>query len=133
MTSPWSHLRWAGVLLWTLVLLSGCGTGPRYQAQQDDLVATLQFAQAPIVNQSVPVDVVFQRNGQTVAVTTVALDLQMPGMVMGSNRPLADASTDGTHRVNVLFTMDGEWSIVVTGESAQGPVRFVFERIIVNP
>jgi len=133
MKSPWPHLRWAGVLVWMLVLLSGCGTGPRYQSQQDDLVASLQFAQAPIVNQSVPVDVVFQRDGQTVAVTTVALDLQMPGMVMGSNRPLADASTDGTHRVNVLFTMDGEWSIVVTGESAQGPVRFVFERIIVSP
>ena len=133
MKSPWPHLRWAGVLVWMLVLLSGCGTGPRYQSQQDDLVASLQFAQAPIVNQSVPVDVVFQRNGQTVAVTTVALDLQMPGMVMGSNRPLADARTDGTHRVNVLFTMGGEWSIVVTGDSAQGPVRMVFERIIVSP
>jgi hypothetical protein len=133
MNSSWRRGHLVALLACILMLLSSCGTGPRYQAQQDDIVGTLQFAQAPIVNQSVPVDVVFQRNDQTVAVTTVALDLQMPGMVMGSNRPLADARTDGTHRVNVLFTMEGEWSIVVTGDSAQGPVRMVFERIIVSP
>jgi hypothetical protein len=116
-----------------LVLLSACGTGPRYQVQQDDLVVTLQFAQAPVVNQSVPVDIIFQRAGQAVDIRTVALDLQMPGMVMGSNRPLADTVAVGTHRVNVLFTMEGEWSVVVTGESDQEAVRFVFERIMVSP
>ncbi len=133
MNSSWRRRHLVALLVCILMLLSSCGMGPRYQAQQGDLVATLQFAQAPVVNQSVPVDVIFAQNGQAVAVTTVALDLQMPGMVMGSNRPLADAVTASTHRVNVLFTMEGEWSIVVTGDSAQGPVRMVFERIIVSP
>lgn len=133
MNSLWRRGHLIALLACTLMLLSSCGTGPRYQAQQGDLVVTLQFAQAPVVNQSVPVDVVFEQNGQAVEVTTVALDLQMPGMVMGSNRPLADAVTASTHRVNVLFTMEGEWSIVVTGNSAQGPVRVVVERIIVSP
>ncbi len=133
MNSSWRRRHLVALLVCILMLLSSCSTGPRYQAQQGDLVATLQFAQAPVVNQSVPVDVIFAQNGQAVAVTTVALDLQMPGMVMGSNRPLADAVTASTHRVNVLFTMEGEWSVVVTGDSAQGPVRMVFERIIVSP
>ncbi len=133
MKFTWRYGCWLGVFCTMLVLLSACGTGPRYQVQQDDLVVTLQFAQAPVVNQSVPVDIIFQRAGQAVDIRTVALDLQMPGMVMGSNRPLADTVAVGTHRVNVLFTMEGEWSVVVTGESDQEAVRFVFERIMVSP
>lgn len=133
MTSHTHHKHWVAILFLMLAFLSGCGTGPRYQAQQNDIVATLQFTQALVVNESVPVDVVFQRNGQAIDIRTVALDLQMPGMVMGSNRPLAESVASGMHRVNVLFTMEGEWSIVVTGESDTGPVRFVFERIIVSP
>ncbi len=119
------------VFIISWVLLSSCGNGPTYVARQGDVEVRMQFERALVVNQSVGATLTFTYNGAPLTVTQVVCDLQMPGMVMGSNRPMADRQSDDSHYVNILFTMDGDWAIVVTGQSDVGPIRVVFENILV--
>ena len=113
--------------------LTSCSQQTFATASSDGITCTLSFSAPLVANQSIPVIVQFTRDGQYVSIADVALDLQMPGMTMGSSRPMAEAQSDGSHTANVLFTMDGEWSIVVTARSAQEPVRFVINHILVSP
>lgn len=114
------------------VLLMACTpVGPTFAAQNGTLRVTVSFAQPLVANLSVPTRIRFYDNDQPLEVRNVVCDLQMPGMVMGSMRPIADAQSDGSHLVNVLFTMDGEWSIIITGESDNGPIRLYVEDIFV--
>lgn len=112
-------------------VLSSCGNGPTYVARQGDVEVRMQFTQILVMNQSVEAALEFTYKGEALTVTQVVCDLQMPGMVMGSNRPIADPRTDNVHAVNLLFTMEGEWAIIVTAQSDAGPIRVVFENILV--
>ena len=44
----------------------------------------------------------------------------------------ADAKPDGSHVCNLLFTMDGEWMLVITGTVDKQPIRLVVPKIIVT-
>ena len=121
------------IMICVCILLTGCGTQTIATANADGVTCTLTFAAPLVANASIPVTVQFTQAGQTVTMADVALDLLMPGMTMGSSRPMAEVQSDGSHTANVLFTMDGEWSIVVTARSAQEPVRFVINHILVSP
>jgi len=114
------------------LLLAACTpAGPTFSAQIDTVRVTVSFAQPIVANYSIPTTIRFYDGDQPRQIRNVVCDLQMPGMVMGSMRPIADAQADGSHLVNLLFTMDGEWSIIITGESDDGPVRFYVEEIFV--
>jgi len=121
------------MILSTCTFLLSCSMQTVATASSDGITCTLSFLAPLVANQSIPVIVQFTRDGQSVSMADVVLDLQMPGMTMGSSRPMAEALSDGSHTANVLFTMDGEWSIVVTARSAQEPVRFVINHIFVSP
>jgi hypothetical protein len=121
------------LILSACAYLVSCSQQTVATARSDGITCTLSFSAPLVANQSIPVIVQFTRDGQSVSMADVALDLQMPGMTMGSSRPMAEALSDGSHTANVLFTMDGEWSIVVTARSAQEPVRFVLNHILVSP
>lgn len=114
-------------------LLIACTSGPTFTAENNDYRVELEFAQPPKLNQSVATTLRFYVQDVPLSVENVVCDLQMPGMVMGSMRPIADRQPDGSHLVNLLFTMDGEWSIIVTADSADGPIRLYVEGIIIDP
>lgn len=117
-----------------LCLLFACGTpGPTLTAEANDYRVEMTFVQPPLLNQSVQTTLRFYYQDAPIRVQNVVCDLQMPGMVMGSMRPIADPQTDGSHVVNLLFTMDGEWSIIVTADSADGPIRLYVEGIAITP
>lgn len=123
------------LLLLFFVLASGitsaCGQAVQYQASQAGINVTMQLTTAPRVNQSQPVTLMFRRNNAPLAVQNVVCDAQMVGMRMGSNRPMADAQPDGSHVCNLLFTMDGEWMLVVTGTVDNQPIRVIVPKISV--
>lgn len=114
-------------------LLWGCAQPIVASDTVNGVTCTLEFAMPLVANASIPVTVRFMQDGQTVELTDVSLDLQMPGMTMGTNRPLAQPQADGSHTTAVLFTMDGEWAVIVTGRSGTQEQRFVIENIIVSP
>ena len=112
-------------------ILGVCGQAVQYQANQADISVTVQMANAPQVNQSQPVTLTFRKDDAPLTVQNVVCDMQMVGMTMGSNRPMADAQPDGSHVCNLLFTMEGEWMLVVTGTADNQPIRIVVPKIIV--
>jgi hypothetical protein len=104
----------------------------QYQANQANIDVTVQMSNAPQVNQSQPATLTFRKDDAPLTVQNVVCDMQMVGMTMGSNRPMADAKPDGSHICNLLFTMDGEWMLVITGKVDNQPIRLVIPKIIVT-
>lgn len=124
--------------LWCIVLsmlwVVGCGApGPTVSAEADGYRVEMVFAKSLEINQTVATTIRFYYQDNPIRVENVVCDLQMPGMVMGSMRPIADAQADGSHLVNLLFTMDGDWSIIVTADAASGPIRLYVEGITIAP
>lgn len=127
------RLRRIFILLLVLTLVA-CGTpGPTLTAEANEYRVELSFAQQPTINQSVATTLRFYYQNTPITVQNVVCDLQMPGMVMGSMRPIADAQADGSHLVNLLFTMDGDWSIIVTADGPDGPIRLYVEGLTIAP
>lgn len=127
--------RLRGVLILMLILtcVACSAPGPTLTAEANKYRVELTFAQQPSINQSVATTLRFYLEDSPITVQNVVCDLQMPGMVMGSMRPIADAQADGSHLVNLLFTMDGDWSIIVTADALQGPIRLYVEGITIAP
>ncbi len=119
------------IIIMASCILGACSQAVQYQASQGNISVTVQMANAPQVNQSQPLTLTFQSNNAPLSVQNVVCDAQMVGMTMGSNRPMADAKPDGSHVCNLLFTMDGEWMLVVTGTADNQPIRIVVPKIIV--
>jgi len=113
-------------------ILGACGQAVQYQANQANIDVTVQMSNAPQVNQSQPATLTFRKDDAPLSVQNVVCDMQMVGMTMGSNRPMADAKPDGSHICNLLFTMDGEWMLVITGKVDNQPIRLVIPKIIVT-
>ena len=113
-------------------ILGACGQAVQYQANQANIDVTVQMSNAPQVNQSQPATLTFRKDDAPLTVQNVVCDMQMVGMTMGSNRPMADAKPDGSHICNLLFTMDGEWMLVITGKVDNQPIRLVIPKIIVT-
>ena len=121
------------ISLWLISLVACSAPGPTLIAESADYRVELAFARQPRINQSVATTLRFYYQGTPISVENVVCDLQMPGMVMGSMRPIADAQADGSHLVNLLFTMDGDWSIIVTADAPQGPIRLYVEGLTIAP
>ena len=119
------------IIIMASCILGACSQAVQYQASQASISVTVQMANAPKVNQSQPLTLTFQSNNAPLSVQNVVCDAQMVGMTMGSNRPMADAKPDGSHVCNLLFTMDGEWMLVITGTVDKQPIRLVVPKIIV--
>jgi len=119
------------IIIMASCILGACSQTVQYQASQDNISMTMQLANAPQANQSQPATLTFQRNNAPLTVNNVVCDTQMVGMTMGSNRPMADAKPDGSHVCNLLFTMEGEWMLIITGTVENQPIRLVIPKISV--
>lgn len=119
------------IIIMASCILGACGQAVQYQASQANIGVTVQMANAPQANQSQPLTLTFRKDNAPIVVQNVVCDAQMIGMTMGSNRPMADAKPDGSHVCNLLFTMDGEWMLIITGTVENQPIRLVIPKISV--
>ena len=126
-----SRMSVLAIIIMASCILGACSQAVQYQASQANISVTVHMANAPQVNQSQPLTLTFQRNNAPLTVQNVVCDAQMVGMTMGSNRPMADAKPDGSHVCNLLFTMEGEWMLIITGKADNQPIRLVIPKIIV--
>ena len=51
--------------------------------------------------------------GQPIDNADVYIELDMPVMTMGQNNPLASAKGSGTYQAEGLYSMSGDWHVIV--------------------
>ena len=125
----WIRVTCMLCMLWMGV---ACASPQSYSGQNDGYTATVTLSQQPRTNFAQMATVTITKDGQNVNAGMVACDLQMTGMTMGSNRPLAEQNADGTYRCDLLFTMSGEWSIVIHGSIDTQQFKISIPNIIVS-
>lgn len=103
-----------------LIILAACGatSGAAAQNRQeqtvDGVTVALQTAAAPRMNDAQELVVTLtDAQGMPLEGADVYLDLDMPAMSMGTNRPILSPGVDGTYRGQTAFTMSGEWTVTV--------------------
>lgn len=103
-----------------LLALAGCATttgsdGPLLQEQVvDGLTIGLEGTASPQLNASEELIVVLTDDqGQPVDGADVYIDLIMPAMPMGINRPIAEPQGNGRYRAGTAYTMVGAWELTV--------------------
>jgi len=88
-----------------------------------DVTVTLRVGQLKVGNNEGVLE--FRRNNEFVDVKNVklALDMNMPGMVMHENGKVTPAGGPGQFKVRVKPTMAGDWNAIVSFDGPQGPQK----------
>ena len=114
-----------------LALLAACGqaAAPARLAQTvDGLTITLEATASPKLNAAEQLTVTLaDAQGQPVDGADVYVDLTMPAMPMGTNRPIAEPEGQGRYRANSAYTMSGDWDVTVVATVAGKEHRAVFK------
>ncbi len=121
-------MRFLILLLVGALFLVSCTPAPIRQIQKvDSITIGLEHPAQASINREVEVFVtVTDASDKTINNALVVLDLQMPEMPMGQNRPLADAIGGGRYRVRTAFSMIGMWhtNVIVTIDGKEYRARF---------
>jgi hypothetical protein len=109
--------RSAAVWLFGLAALLLCGCGQpmaRQQQSVDGLTIAIEYPQRLTLMKEVELLIsLSDAAGRPVDGAVVTLDMVMPEMPMGQNRPLADPLGGGRYRIRTAYTMLGSWQTTV--------------------
>ncbi len=114
------------------LFLTACGPAaappaPRLQQVVDGLTIGLEATQSPKLNASEQLVVILtDAQGQPVDGADVYIDLTMPAMPMGTNRPIAEAQGQGRYLAQTAYTMSGEWEVTVVATVEGKEYRALF-------
>jgi hypothetical protein len=113
------------ILLLVLMLLAACGGGnlqPGYTTQQQAVEGfsfTLERPEEAVLLKDYELFVVISdAAGAPVDDAKVFLDMSMPTMHMPPQQPIADVLGNGRYRIQSLFTMEGDWQLLVHAKIA---------------
>jgi hypothetical protein len=115
--------------LLALALLAGCGAPApaRFEQTVDGLTITLEATASPKLNASERFQITLaDAQGQPVEGADVYLNMNMPTMPMGTNRPIAEPQGQGRYLARSAYTMTGEWELTVVAKVAGVEHRAVF-------
>lgn len=115
------------------ILLVACAAPAplRDEQQADGIVVGLETSASPPLNTSQELIVTLaDEAGRPIDGADVYLDLTMPAMPMGANRPEAAPEGQGRYRARTAYTMAGEWEIAVIFEVEGVERRAVFTRLV---
>lgn len=122
------------ILLLTMLLTACASASPALATQTqtiDGLTITLEATAAPRINDRQLFTVILSdAQGQPVVADDVYLDLDMPAMPMGTNRPIAEASAPGRYTAVTVYTMSGDWTIDVVVTHAGREYRAQFTMVV---
>lgn len=134
-STPFSLTRFALCLL-PVALLVACAAPPAPTRQEqtiDGVTITLESVdQARINTEQIFTISLADAQGRPIDGADVYLDLTMPAMPMGTNRPVADAQGEGRYRASTAYTMTGAWEITVVATIDDQEYRAVFPREVVE-
>ncbi len=128
-------LLFATIAIQTLLtLLAACGAAPaplREEQLVDGIMIGLEASVSPPLNTSQELLVTLaDEAGRPIDGADVYLDLTMPAMPMGTNRPEAAPEGEGRYRARAAYTMAGDWEIAVIVELDDVERRAVFTRVV---
>lgn len=121
-----------GALITLLALWSACAATPAREALRqeqvvDGITITLETAKEPKRDQAYPFVVTLaDAQGKPIDGADVYLELEMPAMPMGSNRPVTTPLGAGRYTVTTAYTMTGEWNVVVVATISGAERRAAF-------
>jgi len=107
------------LLLTSLVACGGNGAGqvPAPVEKTVDGVTLKLISESPLSQNTDQTWVInVTQNGQPVDNADVYLDIDMPSMPMGQNKPLAKGEGNGNYRAQGIYTMGGAWAVSVFAE-----------------
>ncbi|HMQ30219.1 MAG TPA: FixH family protein [Chloroflexaceae bacterium] len=118
--------------LLALVALAACAPADRpparYEQTVDGLTIGIEATESPRLNASERLLVTLtDAGGRPVDGADVYVDLDMPAMPMGTNRPIAEPQGQGRYLASTAYTMLGEWELTVVAEVDDREHRAVFE------
>ena len=112
------------------LLLSGCTQATVRQKQTIDGV-TIFLENPETIPLTREVDVIITlvaADQRVINNAIVTLDLNMPEMSMGQNRPLADQLGGGRYRIRTTYTMIGTWKTIVIAKIGEKEYRATFDQ-----
>lgn len=103
-----------------LAALPACAPAPNASTQRtqeqivEGVTIALTHTNAPTMNATQELKVsLTDAQGARVDGADIYLDLTMPAMPMGTNRPIATPDGNGFYRVQTAFTMTGDWEVTI--------------------
>jgi hypothetical protein len=125
----------SALVLLALAALTCGSCGPAVERQSrtvDGVTITLEHArETPINREQQLIVFLTDQDGRPIEGATVALDMLMPAMPMGQNKPLADPLGGGRYRVRALFSMLGDWKTTVRVTIDGKQYEAVFDQVVV--
>lgn len=129
-------LRHFALCLLPFALLVACAAPPAPSRQEqtiDGVTITLESVdQARINTEQTFMISLADAQGRPIDGADVYLDLTMPAMPMGANRPIATAEGEGRYRASTAYTMTGTWEITVAAAIDGREYRAIFPREVVE-
>ena len=116
-----------------LFILSACGGQPSVTSQQtvDDLTIALQRPQQIALLQDYEFTITLtDAAGKPVDGATLFIEQDMPTMKMQSNQPLGEPLGGGKYRVKGVFTMEGNWRVIVHASVAGKDYAATFDQVV---
>ena len=114
-THVWRGMLVLWMMLGLLVACSAATTSPSGLTQTvDGLTVTLMATTQPVVARAQSWQImVTDATGAPVDAAEVYLDMVMPGMTMGQQKPWATPQGNGLYTAEGAYTMDGPWQMIV--------------------
>ena len=124
-------------MLWVIVgilLMAACANQPALvtqSAQVDGITISIEHPPSAVLLQSYDLIIALKdANQQPIDGADVALDLVMPAMSMGANKPVAAPIGQGRYRITTAYTMEGDWIITVFVEVGSKRVQATFNQMV---
>jgi hypothetical protein len=131
--SPLGRCLRAALVIALAIALAACGQAaalpaPRLAQQVDGLTIGLDATTSPKLNASERLLVtLLDEQGRPVEGADVYVDMLMPAMPMGTNRPIAEPQGQGRYLASTAYTMDGDWDVTVVATVAGKEHRATFK------
>jgi hypothetical protein len=122
-----------------VILLSACSAPPtppvvRQEQTVDRITIGLEMADKPKLNAAQDFVIsLADAQGKPIDNASVYIDLLMPAMPMGTNRPVASSQGKGRYLAQAAFTMTGEWEVTVFAEIEGATHKAVFKQQVWSP
>lgn len=120
-----------------LLALAACGSGLRagYISQQqtvDNITITLERpAQAELLQDTELFINLSDAQGKKLDGATVFFEMSMPAMPMPPQQPVADRVSSGRYHIKDVFTMEGDWKVIVHAKVAGKDYEATFDQPVV--
>jgi YtkA-like len=117
-----------------MLMFAACGGRAGYTAEQqtvDGITIKLEHPQQLALLQNYELFVTLTgADGKPIDGATVFMEQDMPAMPMNSNQPLGEPLGSGQYRITGVFSMEGDWRLVIHANVAGQEYAATFDQTV---